>query len=533
MGTAPERGRGYNNINREKIFLTKMTTKKITSKLFLVLFLIISSLFPTNIDGLLPQRISLSCFKIRRLLLNIRTITTTTKDGTEVVDPPPQIWGRISRGGSIVVDCNEEDEEEDKDEKKDEDEDDEDGEDEDEEEEDVNDDEEETMNDSSFSNEPISIRFQTNIANPLIDVSLETLVSKSRTIEHVKKTLSRMLPGRPPVGIINLRYDGLLLEGDTVVGELFDDDEEDEENNVKVLTLDMVPPIDPKFGTGMDTKVNKLSTSDLLDAYTKNAAAMQQNGEVLYSSNTSISTATDITLSLDKEDNEGDDQKQTSSQRQPVSLRLKERSMNIREKMVLQFSEETLELLKKSSSLGDNDEVDISTTAQQRGQRYRTSKGGVITSFKKVIQIYLNINWSNTIRYFLLFLFFGILGGQSTVSRNLLLLGAPLCFILQARPVKILIKQAFYVCSQPPPILLSLLPAPQQAILDFKLGTELKALYGIETSICSTEDDEAVESFENKLNEVINILADNDNDREENNNEDENALNNMSEDDEG
>ena len=66
------------------------------------------------------------------------------------------------------------------------------------------------------------------------------------------------------------------------------------------------------------------------------------------------------------------------------------------------------------------------------------------------------------------------------MSKNLLLLGAPLCFVLQARPVKILLKQVFYGMAHPPGIFLSLLPAPQQAILSFRESQARKALYGID-----------------------------------------------------
>jgi len=459
-----------------------------------LLFLGILSLFPKNIDGFLHRQRPARC-NIRPL----SKIRTTTKEEESIV--VEERWRRIPRGGSTVVDGDEDDEEEDEDDEK---------EAEDEEEDDEEDEEEETSKSSSMSNEPISITFKTNIGNPLIDVSLETTISKSRQIEHVKKTLSRMLPGRPPVGVINLRYDGMLLDDETVVGELFDDedddDEDDEEDTCKVLTLDMVPSVDPKFGTEMDTQINDLSTSDLFDAYTKNVAALHQNGNDLYQYS---STTTTRGLNDDDEEDdeeEEDHQKQTPSSQQPVSIRLQEQSLDIREKMVSQFSEEALELLSlEGPPLSDDNGI---VTTERRGQRYRTSKGGVITGMKKVIQTNLNVNWPDTIRNFLLFLFFGILGGHSTISRNLLLLGAPMCFILQARPVKILIKQAFYYCSKPPSILLSLLPAPQQAILDFRLDTELQALYGIETqdAIDANEDEE----FDDKLDEVIDSLEEND-----------------------
>jgi hypothetical protein len=98
-------------------------------------------------------------------------------------------------------------------------------------------------------------------------------------------------------------------------------------------------------------------------------------------------------------------------------------------------------------------------------------------------------NWADTIRNFLLFLFFGFFGGRNTVSRNLLLLGAPMSFVIQARPVKILLKQLFYATSNPPGILLSLLPAPQQAILKFNDEESRLALYG-NVKVVTKEDDE-------------------------------------------
>ena len=52
-----------------------------------------------------------------------------------------------------------------------------------------------------------------------------------------------------------------------------------------------------------------------------------------------------------------------------------------------------------------------------------------------------------------------------------------MCFVLQARAVKMYLKLAFYACAHPPSILLSLLPAPQQAILSFKEEEARKALY--------------------------------------------------------
>ena len=74
------------------------------------------------------------------------------------------------------------------------------------------------------------------------------------------------------------------------------------------------------------------------------------------------------------------------------------------------------------------------------------------------------------------------------MSRNLLLLGAPLTFFLQARPVKIWLKQAFYAAANPPGIILSLLPAPQQAILSFDESKARQALFG-KTLILKEEEE--------------------------------------------
>lgn len=92
----------------------------------------------------------------------------------------------------------------------------------------------------------------------------------------------------------------------------------------------------------------------------------------------------------------------------------------------------------------------------------------------------------------MLFIFFGLFGGRNSISRNLLLLGAPLCFVLQARPVKIMLKQAFYAMANPPGIFLSLLPAPQQAILSFNENDAREELYGVEkaSAVVEGSDDE-------------------------------------------
>ena len=63
---------------------------------------------------------------------------------------------------------------------------------------------------------------------------------------------------------------------------------------------------------------------------------------------------------------------------------------------------------------------------------------------------------------------------------TIMYLGAPACFISQARPVKIAIKQLFYAIGEPPGLFLSLLPAPQQTIMSCDYNKSLRGIYGDE-----------------------------------------------------
>ena len=78
-------------------------------------------------------------------------------------------------------------------------------------------------------------------------------------------------------------------------------------------------------------------------------------------------------------------------------------------------------------------------------------------------------------------------------SRTVMLLGAPMCFLLQLRPIKIIIKQLFYVLGHPPGILLSLLPAPQQAIMSLDYNAAMRDLYGEDSTKDLIDDEEEEE----------------------------------------
>ena len=87
-------------------------------------------------------------------------------------------------------------------------------------------------------------------------------------------------------------------------------------------------------------------------------------------------------------------------------------------------------------------------------------------------------------------MFFGYFGGKTPSSRALLLLAAPLSLIIQTRPAKIWLKTAFYFLSDPPKLLLALLPAPQQTILGVSFEESYAAIYGSSSSSHSPSSEE-------------------------------------------
>ena len=110
-----------------------------------------------------------------------------------------------------------------------------------------------------------------------------------------------------------------------------------------------------------------------------------------------------------------------------------------------------------------------------------------------------------------------------------MLWGAPMCFILQARPVKLLFKQIFFLMSNPPGIFLSLLPAPQQALLNFDMEKAYNALYQTEQEKAreaaksrlgspeeeEEDDEEVVESDEESDDEDIDESSDDEEDTDD------------------
>lgn len=237
----------------------------------------------------------------------------------------------------------------------------------------------------------------------------------------------------------------------------------------------------------------------------------------------------------------------------PQSVQLRRHALELRERLLRTFpSEVTNGVLKEEEEEGEGGEVDddegLSSTvendllkeslkAKGTGTRRRKIpvRGGAKMMVKKAMQRNLNINWPETVRNTLLFLFFGYFGGRSQSSRTLLMAGAPLCFLLKLRFIKIYLKQVFYAVGKPPGILLSLLPAPQQAIMAFDMPRSLRDVYGIDTSTTvfgsrqveeEEEEEESMTNYEDddeeeESEEIEENAYDDDDDTEEEETDDE------------
>jgi hypothetical protein len=259
------------------------------------------------------------------------------------------------------------------------------------------------------NNDPMRVVVQTGLlwssesteeegsAQRLLDQTLELTCLKSRTVASIQQTLARQLKGRPPATLIQLLHEGRVLSPDETLHELLedaqeDDDEEDEEdddnNDLKSihLTLDMVPPVDPKFATEWKDLLPRISNSDLLDAYAANLASLHWNSRFL--------------LEHDDETNE-EPAIATASAAKVVAMR--QHALRIRDQLRNNYV---------SSSQTDNDDVQskwlealapaLEAEQQQQQQQQegqsgtimasrRRKAGGAKMNVKRVLQRNLNI----------------------------------------------------------------------------------------------------------------------------------------------
>ena len=227
---------------------------------------------------------------------------------------------------------------------------------------------------SVISSQPVKLWIQTNWGSKVLDHKFELLAARTRNIASLKQSISRMLPGRPPVLGLELVYEGSILEDEMLIDELMDDDEDEdededgasEEKGGKTLLLNIVPPVDPKFATELIPKLkphaaddeDTLTTQEILDAYFLNQVAMSRNALLL-----SNPLAPSSPL---------------------IRLELQEQAKQLQEQFRSQIPEKVWEASMAPVSPSLHKE-------ERRGQRYRSGKGGARTSLRKSIQHNLNI----------------------------------------------------------------------------------------------------------------------------------------------
>jgi hypothetical protein len=371
------------------------------------------------------------------------------------------------------------------------------------------DEEEEDAPSSSSSGLPVKLTIITNLQSSLLDQQLEFTASRKRTVLSLKQAVSKTMRGRPPLSSVILKFSGRLLDDDEIVDDIVaeieeeeddddsdvEDDEDDDDGMVKLkLTCDIVPPIDAKFGIEFREKATQMSTKDLLDAYCVNMAGMMHNSELLQN---------DLAAREEGDNEVGDDDIDESPvQIQNHALHIRKRAATIQKQMEQSLSANVRELMEQEhervqahvkggdgainsggSPASSEDEkiiyglVPQGATSHRSGRKGKVLKGGATMNIKRSLQRNMNVNWADTTRNSLLFLFFGYFGGRNSFSRTFLLLSSPLCFLIQTRPVKVAMKQLFYTMGEPPGILLSLLPAPQQAIMSLDYGKSMRELY--------------------------------------------------------
>ena len=359
---------------------------------------------------------------------------------------------------------------------------------------------------TASSSSVVKIRISTSLQSSIVDHTTSLMSSGKRTILSLRQAMARSLPGNPPLSIVKLRHCGRLLDDDSMTVEdvlqlarddddddddddTIDDNNEDDENIEKlVFTCDILPPIDTKFGLQLKESTSTLSTQEILHAYYLNVAGLsylqeQQQQQLQHQSQ-----------------QENTDSNTLNLLRKKATLVQKQFETNFSNEIFNQITyehERVLNSRRKKSGIDnyttteDDDDDDVfgliprdtssssssSTTRRKNSKKHAGVGGGATTNVKRILQKNMNIQWSTTIRNSILFLFFGYFGGRNSFSQTLLLLLSPLCFVIQTRPIKLFLKQLFYTMGEPPGIILSLLPAPQQAIMSCDYSAVMKKLY--------------------------------------------------------
>ena len=338
---------------------------------------------------------------------------------------------------------------------------------------------------------PVTVTIRTSIGHDLIDASVELHnVQRHRTIASMKESVRRQLYAvgttsgapKPPASSLRLVFDGRVLPDDVTVQDLLDDDDDDDDGGGTGLTmiLDTVPPVDAGYVRDVEDRLPGMTTSEVLRAYAANEALSWHNAA-------SLERDHHHHRDIDDDDDDDDDVDDDDGSLL-LYVRLRQEAERIQRDMerVLVRSETARRVLHDDRT--PSDKAAAGGGIEIRGHRVRRTGGGGggggggagrTAALRERVQRNMNISWSDTVRYCVLFVFFGYFGGRTPTARAILLLGAPSVFLVQARPVKLWLKQFLYaLLDHPPGIVLSLLPAPQQAILNLDYDVSMGLLYG-------------------------------------------------------
>ena len=227
--------------------------------------------------------------------------------------------------------------------------------------------------------------------------------------------------GRPPLQTIILKHCGRTLEDDetvsTILSEVDSDDEDsDVEDNIGEeeldklkLTLDILPPIDPKFGTELKEKAEKMSTKDLLQAYCLNFVGMRLGMELSEAEMEEYDKLLTGNVDDDGMGADGDIEREEQDRDQDVvnqSLHIRKQAALLQKQMEKSFGDDIIQLMDEEhervqSYLAEGDEhastsevvygLVPGSALSQRSRKGRAVKGGATMNIKRAVQRNMNV----------------------------------------------------------------------------------------------------------------------------------------------
>ena len=252
------------------------------------------------------------------------------------------------------------------------------------------------------SSSPVKLIISTGLGCSLIDQTLETNASRSRTIGNIRQTISRQMKGRPPLQSVRLLLGNRVLRDDEIIDDLapdeddeddeLDDEEEEEEEEddgmVKLrLTLDAVPPVDPKFGVELQEQLQKMSTAELLEAYAANVAAADEGVARMFAS----SPLDDLSDSDDDEEDDDEEESIGGRATASVSTAMRQHALSIKETIVETMPQDAIAILNQSADESEGAALASAVASARRHRRGGAMKGGASTQVKRALQRNLNI----------------------------------------------------------------------------------------------------------------------------------------------